>query len=133
MVEERTESQGFYEMLWDCDHCDTKGLLAKSQRYCAECGGKQNPDKRYFPKEGEEQRVDGHKYAGADRACGSCGSPQSAAANNCTNCGAPLEGAAEVKGVAVPVAVAPPRKRRWWIPALIIAVVGVAGFGIWYR
>ena len=23
-----------YEMLWDCDHCDTKGLLGKSQRHC---------------------------------------------------------------------------------------------------
>jgi hypothetical protein len=30
---ERVESQGFYEMLWDCDHCDTKGLFGKSQRH----------------------------------------------------------------------------------------------------
>jgi hypothetical protein len=130
-VQERTESQGFYEMLWDCDHCDTKGLLAKSQRHCPECGAKQNPDKRYFPKEGEEQRIDGHNYEGADRACGACGAPQSARANNCTHCGAPLEGAAAVKGVATPVA--PPRPRRWWIPVLIIAVVGLGIFGIWYR
>jgi hypothetical protein len=130
-VQERTESQGFYEMLWDCDHCDTKGLLAKSQRHCPECGAKQNPDKRYYPKEGEARRADGHNYEGADRACGACGAPQSARASNCTNCGAPLDGAAEVKGVATPVA--PPRKRRWWIPVLIVAVIGLAIFGIWYR
>ncbi len=132
-MQERTESQGFYEMLWDCDHCDTKGLLGKSQRHCPECGAKQNPDKRYFPKEGEERRIDGHKYEGADRACGSCGAPQSARAHNCTGCGAPLDGAAEVKGVAAPVAPRPVKKRRWWIPVLIIAVVGAGIFGIWYR
>jgi hypothetical protein len=132
-MEERTESQGFYEMLWDCDHCDTKGLLAKSQRHCAECGAKQNPDKRYFPKEGEEQRIDGHKYEGADRGCGACGAPQSTRAHNCTNCGAPLDGAAEVKGVVAPVTPAPPKKRRWWIPVLVIAVIGLGIFGIWYR
>jgi hypothetical protein len=131
-VQERTESEGFYEMLWDCDHCDTKGLLAKSQRHCPECGAKQNPDKRYFPKEGEERRVEGHNYEGADRACGACGAPQSARSNNCTNCGAPLEGAAEVKGIAGAVA-PPPKPRRWWIPVLIIAVVGLGIFGIWYR
>ena len=46
-------------MLWDCDHCDARGLLGKSQRYCANCGAPQNPDKRYFPKEGEQRRIDG--------------------------------------------------------------------------
>src|SRR5262245_40148949 len=101
-------------MLWDCDYCGTKGLLAKSQRHCPECGGKQNPDKRYFPKEGEERRVEGHKYEGADRTCSACGAPQSALAKNCTNCGAPLEGAAQVQGVATPVA--PKKPTRWWIP-----------------
>lgn len=133
MAEERTESQGFYEMLWDCDHCDTKGLLGKSQRHCPECGAKQNPDKRYFPKEGEARRIDGHKYEGADRACGSCNAPQSARAHNCTHCGAPLDGTAEVKGVANVAPVAPPKPRRWWIPVLVIAVIGLAIFGIWYR
>ncbi len=24
MTTERTESEGFYEMLWDCDHCGQK-------------------------------------------------------------------------------------------------------------
>ncbi|HWU88631.1 MAG TPA: hypothetical protein VN253_15280 [Kofleriaceae bacterium] len=133
MAEERTESQGFFEMLWDCDHCDTKGLLAKSQRHCPECGAKQNPDTRYFPKEGEERRIDGHKYEGADRSCGSCNAPQSARANNCTNCGAPLDGAREVKGVGS-APIAPPKKpRRWWLVVLIVALIGLAIFGIWYR
>lgn len=131
MAEERTESQGFYEMLWDCDHCETKGLLAKSQRHCAECGAKQNPDKRYFPEEGEARRVDGHKYEGADRTCPACNAPQGSAASHCTHCGAPLDGAHEVKGVAMPIAMK--RRRRWWIPVLIIAVIGLAIFGIWYR
>ena len=49
MLKEHIESQGFFEMLWDCEHCGTKGLLGKSQRYCAECGAPQNPAKRYFP------------------------------------------------------------------------------------
>ena len=52
MGQEREESQGYFEMLWDCDHCDARGLLAKSQRHCANCGAPQNPDKRYFPQPG---------------------------------------------------------------------------------
>ena len=67
MGEIRTQSEGHFEMLWDCEHCGTKGLLGLSQRYCAECGAPQNPDKRYFPKEGEAKIVDGHRYDGADR------------------------------------------------------------------
>jgi hypothetical protein len=127
MAEDRTESQGFYEMLWDCDHCETKGLLGKSQRHCAECGAKQNPDKRYFPKEGEQTRIDGHKYEGADRYCPSCNAAQSLQAKNCTNCGAPQDGAKEVRGVVTPVA--PPKKKRWRIPVLIGVVVvgGIVG------
>lgn len=64
MGQEREESRGYFEMLWDCDHCDARGLLAKSQRHCANCGAPQNPDKRYFPREGEERRVDGHLLRG---------------------------------------------------------------------
>jgi len=134
MADERVESQGFFEMLWDCDHCETKGLLAKSQRHCAECGAKQNPDKRYFPKEGDAvQRVDGHQYEGSDRQCPNCAAALSAKAHNCTNCGAPLDGAPgyEVKGVAAPVKPAKP-KRRWWPPVAIILVVIGLVFGVWY-
>lgn len=133
---ERTESQGVFEMLWDCDHCGTKGLLAKSQRYCAECGAPQNADKRYFPKEGEARRVEGQKYEGADRNCAACGAPQSAASHNCTNCGAPLDGAAEVKGVTPPraaVGAVPAKKSRKWIWLVVLGVVVLASVGIWYR
>src|SRR5258705_9978500 len=112
MGQEREDSQGFFEMLWDCDHCDARGLLGKSQRYCANCGAPQNPDKRNFPKEGEERRVDGHLYEGADRACPACQAPQSARAKNCTHCGSVLEGAGEVRGVAAPVEPAAARKPR---------------------
>ena len=130
--EERTESEGFYEMLWDCDHCDATGLLGKSQRYCAQCGAPQNPDKRYFPTPEQQQRVDGHQYEGADRHCPNCSAPMGAKATNCTNCGAPLDGSAPVKGV--PVAPPPPQpKRRWWLVVLVLVLVFGGAFGIWFR
>jgi hypothetical protein len=135
MGEEREESQGFYEMLWDCDHCDARGLLGKSQRHCANCGAPQNPDKRYFPKEGEQQRVDGHAYEGSDLTCPACSAPQSAKAKNCTNCGSVLDGAAQVRGVADAAAPAarpaPQRRRRRW--PFVVAVIAIFGAGIWWR
>jgi hypothetical protein len=132
MAEERTESQGFFEMLWDCEFCETKALLAKSQRHCAECGGKQNPDKRYFPKEGEAKRVDGHKYEGADKHCPNCEAPMGKLAHNCTNCGAPQDGAKEVRGVVT--AAPPPKKQpRWWIPVIIgvLVILGIVFLVRW--
>src|SRR3954470_20629139 len=134
MAEQRVESEGHFEMLWDCDHCDTKGLLGLSQRFCAECGAPQNPVKRYFPKEGEQRRVDGHNYTGADRYCPACNSPMGAQAKNCTHCGAPMDGSArEVQGVAAPAPKLEPKKRRLWLVFLILGIVVLAGFGIWYR
>jgi len=129
MGAERTESEGFYEMLWDCDHCETKRLLGKSQRHCPSCGAPQNPDKRYFPKPEEQTRVDGHQYEGADRHCPACSAPMGAAANNCAQCGAPLDGSSEVRGVAAPVAPARPRRRIWPYVLAAIAVIVVA---IWW-
>ncbi|HLL23766.1 MAG TPA: hypothetical protein VK427_16620 [Kofleriaceae bacterium] len=129
-MQERVESRGFFEMLWDCGYCDSKGLLGKSQRYCPNCGAKQDPDKRYFPPDGQAVRVDGHKYAGADRYCPACNAPQSAAANNCAHCGAPLDGAAEVKGVVSPVA-PKPRPKRWRLVAVLGAIALVI-IAIWY-
>jgi hypothetical protein len=137
MGQEREESQGFFEMLWDCDHCDARGLLAKSQRHCASCGAPQNPDKRYFPQPGQEQRVDGHIYEGADRTCPACSAPQSARANNCTHCGSVLDGAAEVRGVADASAAPrtapqrPRRRRRIW--PVVLGVLVIFGFGVWWK
>ena len=45
MAEQRVETDGHYEMLWDCDHCGAKGLLGLSQRFCAECGAPQKDRK----------------------------------------------------------------------------------------
>ncbi len=132
MSEERVESEGFYEMLWDCDHCGTKGLLAKSQRHCAECGAPQNPDKRDYPPPGMQTKVEGHSYVGADLTCPACGSPMSAKAKNCTQCGSPLDGSKEVRGVdeRPQPAAAPKRKRRVWLYVLIAVLV--VGFAIWW-
>ncbi len=131
MSQERVESEGFFEMLWDCDHCGTKGLLAKSQRHCAECGAPQNPDKRYYPPPGMQTAVAGHSYVGADRTCTACSSPMSAKAKNCTQCGSPLDGSHEVRGVDErPPQVAPKKKRKVW-PYVVIGVVAI-GFAIWF-
>jgi hypothetical protein len=137
MSQDREESQGFFEMLWDCDHCDARGLLGKSQRHCASCGAPQNPDKRYFPPPGEQRRVDGHAYEGADRACPACRAPQSSNARNCTRCGSVLDGAVEVRGfvdaaATAGAAAAPPRRRRRIWP-VVVGVVGVLGFAVWWR
>ena len=135
MGQEREESLGFYEMLWDCDHCDTRGLLAKSQRYCASCGAPQNPDKRYFPEDGQAQRVDGHVYEGADRTCPACSAPQSAKATNCTHCGSVLDDAAVVRGVvgdAAHLAQTPRRERRRIWP-FVLGGLGVLGLLVWFQ
>ena len=129
---ERTESQGFFEMLWDCEHCDTKGLLGKTQRHCANCGAPQNPDKRYFPKEGEATRIDGHKFEGSDLQCPNCNTPQSKTGKNCTHCGAPLDGSKEVRGVQT--APPPPKKKRpWWFLPAILGAIALVIFFSWYR
>lgn len=129
MTAERTESEGFYEMLWDCDHCGTQGLLGKSQRHCAECGAPQNPDKRYFPTPEQQKRVDGHRYEGADRHCPACNTPMGATAKNCTKCGSPLDGSKEVRGAIRPVAPKPKRRRIW---PYVLAVVVLLCFAIWW-
>ncbi|MBA3539287.1 MAG: hypothetical protein H0T79_06635 [Deltaproteobacteria bacterium] len=131
MAEERTESLGHFEMLWDCEHCGTKRLLGKTQRHCAECGAPQDPTKRYFPEAGEEKKVDGHVYDGADRHCAACNKPMGAQAKNCTHCGAPMDGTKEVLGVAAPVAPPPPKRKTIW--PYVLGVVLILGFGIWWR
>ena len=129
MGTERVESQGHYEMLWDCDHCDTKGLLAKSQRHCANCGAPQSAIKRYFPTPEQQKRVDGHVYEGADRYCPACNAPMGAKANACTQCGSPLDGSKRVEGVKQ-AAPAPKKKRKIW-PYVLIGIA-LVGFAIWF-
>jgi hypothetical protein len=129
MTGERVESEGFYEMLWDCDHCGQQGLLGKSQRHCPECGAPQNPDKRYFPSPEQQKRVEGHSYEGADRHCPACNAPMSAKGTNCTKCGSPLDGSQEVRGVVS--APAPVKKRRRIWPYVVAALL-LLGFAIWY-
>lgn len=121
----REELQGVYEMLWDCTHCDTKGLLGKSQRYCPECGAPQDPATRRFPSDAEAKEVAGAQYEGADRRCPSCDSPQSNKGSNCAHCGAPMSGARAVPlvGQAAPPPAPAARKGSGWIVLGVVAVL----------
>jgi len=93
MTDEKT-----YEMMWDCEFCGKQKLLGKTHRHCPNCGGPQNPERRYFPPEEEKVAVEDHEYVGADLMCPACNEATSRAANNCGNCGSPLTGA---KGAGV--------------------------------
>ena len=92
-------AEQFFEMLWDCEQCETRGLLGKSQRHCPLCGAAQNPARRYFPEPGQEKEALGHRFVGVDWACAYCESPNSAAAAFCVNCGGPKEKANDVARV----------------------------------
>jgi hypothetical protein len=148
MTQERVEHKGYYEMLWDCAFCGTKGLLGKSQRRCPECGGPQDADKRYFPNDDQKKAATGHVYEGADAHCPSCQAPMSAKVKNCTQCGSPMDGS---KGVVKQAALGTPeaaaaaaakakaapgakkKGRSWLIPALAaVAVLGIASFVVWF-
>ena len=128
----------YYEMLWDCASCRTRGLLGKSQRHCPVCGQAQDPAKRYFPEPGQEVEAQGHTFVGADWRCAFCDSPNSAAADFCGNCGAPKDGTKVVAAIAdlqtVKTAPAPtPGRRSYkWLYAslavLLVLVGGMAGF-----
>lgn len=86
----------FFEMMWDCEQCDARELLAKTQRHCPMCGAAQDPKRRYFPEPGKEVEAKGHQYVGVDWACAYCESPNSAAAAFCVNCGGPGNGTKKV-------------------------------------
>jgi hypothetical protein len=143
MAEERVESEGFYEMLWDCAHCGTKGLLGKTQRRCPECGAPQEADKRYFPSEEQKREATGHVYEGADAHCPSCNAPMGARVKNCTQCGSPMDGGKQVGGAVAPAPVAaakPARPAKKSSVGLIVAIVallvvggGVATWALFFR
>jgi len=130
------EQEIYYEMLWDCTQCNTKGLLGDSHRHCPTCGAAQDPSKRYFPQPGDEVEARNHKFVGADWSCAYCSSPNSAAAAHCTNCGAGQDGTKPVAIVvdtatpaAEPVVTPAPVARnlgwlRWALAALALVVVG---------
>lgn len=84
---------GTYQMLWDCNFCDTRKLLGLDHRYCPNCGAPQDAERRYFPSDEEKIAVENHVYVGADKVCGSCRSLASASSRFCPACGASLEGA----------------------------------------
>lgn len=131
-MSERVESLGHFEMLWTCDHCGTTGLLGKSQRHCPNCGAKQNPDKRYFPEPGAEQRAQGHQFEGADVKCQNCDAPMGAKAKNCTNCGAPLDAAKAVKGIIGQLEAPTPKGRNWTKIFLILGAIVAVIILIWF-
>ena len=135
------ENETFYEMLWDCTQCQTKGLLGMSHRHCPTCGAAQDAAKRYFPNPGEEVEAKDHKFVGADWNCAYCSTPNSLAAAHCTNCGAGQDGTQPVSIVvdspAVPtIASASPGKPKWgwmrWVLgfALFAVIALVAMFSI---
>lgn len=82
-----------YEMLWNCQFCGTKKLLAKTHKHCPNCGGAQDPSWRYFPSDAEKVAVEGHVYVGADWICPACQSANASNATHCTQCGGSKEGA----------------------------------------
>ena len=82
----------FFEMLWDCETCGARELLGTVHRHCPMCGAAQDPQRRYFPKPGQEQEAKGHRFVGVDWVCAYCESPNSAAAAFCVNCGGARDG-----------------------------------------
>ncbi|EIJ40939.1 hypothetical protein BegalDRAFT_0012 [Beggiatoa alba B18LD] len=122
---------GTYQMLWDCEYCNTPKLLGVTHRFCPNCGAPQATEKRYFPKAGEEIAVEDHKYVGADRLCAACGTGNAAQAEYCQQCGSPLTEAARVKLVqdsTKPANKNPvssnSRFKYWLIAGLLLLLVG---------
>ncbi len=89
-------SEAVYEMVWDCKFCGQKKLLGLTHRFCAGCGGPQDPAARYFPPDHEKVAVADHPFVGADVACPACKLPMSRAAKCCTHCGSPIDKGVEV-------------------------------------
>ena len=85
-----------FQMLWACEYCDTKDLLALSHKHCPVCGAAQSVSRRYYPDEGSEVSVENHVFSGADVVCGGCGAPNGAAAKFCGSCGSDPENARTV-------------------------------------
>jgi hypothetical protein len=86
-----------YEMLWDCQFCDTKRNLGLTHRFCPNCGAPQNPNSRYYPSDEDKVEVHDHVYVGVDVTCPACNELNSAAAEFCGQCGSPLTAGAKAR------------------------------------
>ncbi len=142
----RQAKAGVFELLWDCEHCDTKNLLGKTNRYCPCCGAPQDPRRRRFPPPGEEVAAN-PEYEGSDASCPACGTANGAKARHCRHCGSPMDGSARVARLAdqlngraaapaPPAASGPARKARWpWVAGAALAMLcGVCGVAaLWTR
>lgn len=89
-----------YEMLWDCQFCNTKGNLGLTHRYCHTCGAPQNPDARYYPSDEDKVAVEDHEFVGVDVTCPACQGLNAAASDYCTQCGSPLSEGAKANTLA---------------------------------
>ncbi|MBX7080320.1 MAG: hypothetical protein K1X88_14080 [Nannocystaceae bacterium] len=86
---------GTFQMLWDCPQCGTAKLLGLTHRHCPNCGGAQDPARRYYPSEADKVAVSDHAFVGADLLCPACNTPNAARSSCCGACGCPLQGAKE--------------------------------------
>ena len=91
------QGEKIFEMLWDCSYCSTKGLLAKTNRFCPGCGAKQDTNARYFPDESSKVEAVNHIFEGADKVCPACNTASSAKASHCYACGSSLDKASSVR------------------------------------
>ncbi len=134
---ETVREDGVFEMLWDCAHCETRALLAKTNKCCPACGAQQDASRRYFPEPGQEI-VANAEYDGADAACPACNTPNGAKAKNCRSCGSPMDGSAKVATVAdrvvraAPADTTGPGKKGtpmwvWGVAAAVVLMCGMCG------
>ena len=97
----RVEQAGVYEMVWDCQYCGSKGLPARTHKFCPNCGAAQETDSRRFPSDAEKKAVAaGYQYKGASLICPACNTVNEGDAQFCQQCGAPVSEAARAKTVA---------------------------------
>ncbi len=132
--EPQTQTDGVYEMLWDCKHCGAAKLLGLTHRHCPNCGSPQNAEARYFPTDEEKIKVENHVFHGKDIECRYCRAYNGRASKHCRECGSPLSEGSDGKtrgdvthaegqftpaaarnpqGVAVPTQPKRPRSRNW--------------------
>lgn len=96
---ERVEQKGVYEMVWDCQFCGSKGIPARTHKFCPNCGSPQNPATRRFPSDAEKKAVAAYEFKGASLVCPACHALNDGDAKFCRQCGAPLENAARAERV----------------------------------